>query len=57
MQPDRARNLVTAFGRLGGHVVGFVANNSAVASGQIDVDAALQDRPLRPLLHPLQHRR
>ena len=40
LQPDRARNLVTAFGRLGGHVVGFVANNSAVASGQIDVDAA-----------------
>ena len=31
---------ITAFGRLGGHVVGFVANNSAVASGQIDVDAA-----------------
>ena len=40
LQPQRARNLVTAFGRLGGHVVGFVANNSAVASGQIDVDAA-----------------
>jgi acetyl-CoA carboxylase carboxyltransferase component len=40
LQPDRARNLVTAFGRIGGHVVGFVANNSAVASGQIDVDAA-----------------
>jgi acetyl-CoA carboxylase carboxyltransferase component len=40
LQPARARNLVTAFGRLGGHVVGFVANNSAVGSGQIDVDAA-----------------
>jgi acetyl-CoA carboxylase carboxyltransferase component len=40
LQPDRARNAITAFGRLGGHVVGFVANNSAVASGQIDVDAA-----------------
>ena len=40
LQPDRARNALTAFGRLGGHVVGFVANNSAVASGQIDVDAA-----------------
>jgi acetyl-CoA carboxylase carboxyltransferase component len=40
LQPERARNLVTAFGRLGGHVVGFVANNSAVGSGQIDVDAA-----------------
>src|SRR5512136_1980966 len=40
LQPERARNAVTAFGRLGGHVVGFVANNSAVDSGQIDVDAA-----------------
>ncbi len=40
IQPDRARNAITCFGRLGGHVVGFVANNSAVASGQIDIDAA-----------------
>ncbi len=40
IQPDRARNAITAFGRLGGNVVGFIANNSAVASGQIDVDAA-----------------
>jgi acetyl-CoA carboxylase carboxyltransferase component len=40
LQPSRARNLVTAFGRIGGHVVGVVANNSAVASGQIDIDAA-----------------
>jgi len=40
LQPNRARNLITAFGRIGGYVVGFVANNSAVASGQIDVDAA-----------------
>jgi acetyl-CoA carboxylase carboxyltransferase component len=40
IQPQRARNLVTAFGRLGGHVVGFVANNSAVSSGQIDIAAA-----------------
>ncbi len=42
IQPDRAREVVTAFGRLGGHVVGFVANNSAVASGQIDCDAAVK---------------
>jgi acetyl-CoA carboxylase carboxyltransferase component len=42
LQPDRAREVVTAFGRLGGHVVGFVANNSAVGSGQIDVDTALK---------------
>lgn len=40
MQRGRARNVITAFGRLGGNVVGFVANNSAVDSGQIDCDAA-----------------
>jgi len=40
LQPARARNMVTAFGRIGGYVVGFVANNSAASSGQIDVDAA-----------------
>ncbi len=40
LQEARARNLITAFGRIGGHVVGFVANNSAVASGQIDTHAA-----------------
>jgi len=42
IQPQRARNIVTAFGRLGGWVTGFVANNSAIASGQIDIDAALK---------------
>ncbi len=40
LQPTRARNMITAFGRIGGHVVGFLANNSAVASGQIDIGAA-----------------
>jgi acetyl-CoA carboxylase carboxyltransferase component len=42
-QADRACNTVTAFGRMGGNVVGFVANNSAVASGQIDIDAAYKN--------------
>nr|WP_304441140.1 carboxyl transferase domain-containing protein [Geobacter sp. DSM 9736] len=42
LQPERAREVVTAFGRLGGNVVGFVANNSAVASGQIDCDSAVK---------------
>ena len=41
-QPERAKEVVTAFGRVGGHVVGFVANNSAVASGQIDCDSAVK---------------
>ena len=42
-QPDRARNTICAWGRLNGNVVGFVANNSAVASGQIDIEAALKN--------------
>jgi acetyl-CoA carboxylase carboxyltransferase component len=40
VQPQRARNMVTAFGRIGGFVVGFLANNSAVSSGQIDIASA-----------------
>jgi acetyl-CoA carboxylase carboxyltransferase component len=40
IQPGRARNIVTAYGRMGGQVVGFVANNSAFNSGYIDVAAA-----------------
>lgn len=43
VQADRARNTITAFGRMGGQVVGFVANNSAVASGQIDISAAFKN--------------
>ena len=42
-QPDRARNTICAWGRLNGHVVGFVANNSANASGQLDVEAAYKN--------------
>jgi acetyl-CoA carboxylase carboxyltransferase component len=42
IQPDRSREAITAFGRLGGNVVGFVANNSAVSSGQIDCDSAVK---------------
>lgn len=43
VQAERARNTITALGRLGGNVVGFVANNSAVASGQIDIGAAYKN--------------
>ncbi len=42
-QPERARNTICAFGRMGGNVIGFVANNSSVSSGQIDVDAAYKN--------------
>lgn len=40
VQPGRARQLTTAFGRLGGHVCGFIANNSAFDSGNINVHAS-----------------
>jgi len=40
LQPERARQLTTAYGRLGGHVCGFIANNSAFDSGNIDVHAS-----------------
>ncbi|KZZ72947.1 acyl-CoA carboxylase subunit beta, partial [Oleiphilus sp. HI0128] len=43
IQEERARNTVTALGRMGGNVVGFLANNSAVSSGQIDIDAAYKN--------------
>jgi len=43
VQPSRARNTVCALGRMGGNVIGFVANNSAVASGQIDIDSAYKN--------------
>lgn len=42
-QPDRARNTICAWGRLNGNVIGFIANNSAVSSGQIDIDAAYKN--------------
>ena len=40
LQPERGKQLITAFGRMGGSVVGFLANNSAFNSGNIDVDAS-----------------
>ena len=43
IQPERARNTICALGRIGGNVIGFVANNSAVGSGQIDIDAAYKN--------------
>ncbi len=42
-QAGRARNTITALTRIDGHVVGVVANNSAVASGQIDISAAYKN--------------
>ncbi|MCG8313389.1 MAG: hypothetical protein MI976_09245 [Pseudomonadales bacterium] len=42
-QPQRAQNTICAFGRLSGNVVGFIANNSAVSSGQIDIAASMKN--------------
>jgi propionyl-CoA carboxylase beta chain len=35
-----ARNIVTGFGRLGGHAVGIVANQPAVLAGVLDIDGS-----------------
>ena len=40
IQEVRARQLITVFGRMGGNVVGFIANNSAFASGNIDTESS-----------------
>jgi len=40
IQQVREKQLTTAFGRMGGNVVGFIANNSAYASGNIDTEAS-----------------
>jgi len=39
-QPSRAGNMICAFARMSGLVVGFCANNSGISSGQIDIQAA-----------------
>ncbi|MBI4482203.1 MAG: acyl-CoA carboxylase subunit beta, partial [Acidobacteria bacterium] len=40
LKPKFARNIVTGFGRLGGHSVGFVANQPLFLAGSLDVDSA-----------------
>jgi len=40
VQPDFARNMITGFARLGGRVVGVVANQPAVLAGCLDIDAS-----------------
>ena len=40
IQEERAKQLITAFGRMGGYVVGFIANNSAHDSGNIDTESS-----------------
>jgi len=40
IQEVRAKQLTTVFGRMGGNVVGIIANNSAFASGNIDTESS-----------------
>ena len=40
IQEVRAKQLTTAFGRMGGNVVGLIANNSVFASGNIDTESS-----------------
>ena len=40
LRPDYAPNMITGFGRLDGHSVGFVANNPQALAGAIDIDAS-----------------
>ena len=42
VQEGFARNLVIGFARLGGHVVGVVANQPAVLAGCLDIDASVK---------------
>jgi propionyl-CoA carboxylase beta chain len=40
IQPDWARNAIVGLARIGGHSVGFVAQEPAIMAGVIDIDAA-----------------
>ena len=42
VQADFARNIAVGFARLGGHVVGVVANQPAVLAGCLDIDASIK---------------
>jgi acetyl-CoA carboxylase carboxyltransferase component len=42
VQPFFAKNIVTALGRLGGHVVGIVGNQPKVLAGAIDINASVK---------------
>ncbi|MFT5291329.1 MAG: propionyl-CoA carboxylase beta chain [Planctomycetota bacterium] len=42
VQADFAGNMVICFARMGGHVVGIVANNPAILAGCLDIDASVK---------------
>jgi propionyl-CoA carboxylase beta chain len=40
IQPEHAKNIVTAFGRMEGRTVGIVGNNPIVLTGCLDIGAS-----------------
>jgi propionyl-CoA carboxylase beta chain len=42
IQPGWAQNIIVGFARLGGHVVGVVAQQPAVLAGALDIDASVK---------------
>jgi propionyl-CoA carboxylase beta chain len=42
LMPDHARNIVTGFGHLAGHAVGFVANQPLVLAGCLDIKSSIK---------------
>jgi len=42
LQPNYAGNIITAFGRLGGETVGFVANQPMVLAGCLDIASSIK---------------
>lgn len=40
IQPDFAKNIVTAFARMDGHTVGVIGNNPLTLAGCLDIDAS-----------------
>lgn len=42
LSPHYAANLITGYARLGGHVVGIVANQPKVLAGTLDIDASVK---------------
>merc|ERR1719183_2982245 len=42
MMPDKAKNIITSFGRMNGSTVGLVANNPQELAGCLDIDASIK---------------
>merc|ERR1712032_1216099 len=42
MMPDKAKNIITGFGRMNGNTVGLVANNPQELAGCLDIDASVK---------------